>query len=261
MSASNQTRRIAIVTGASRRQGIGAAICRALAKRGTGVCFTHWTAADAWSPDPDGPEALLAELRAFGVGAASLAVDLARSNAATTVLDEVARQLGQPTVLVNNAAYSTRDGFMALDAAMLDAHYAVNLRTTALLSVEFARRHVKHREQVENATARIINMTSGQGLGAMPGELAYIATKGAIDAFTVTLAAELAPHQITVNAVDPGATDTGWMTPEFASELRRQSPTGRIGQPEDAARLVAFLASDEADWITGQIIRSRGGIG
>lgn len=261
MSASNQTRRVAIVTGASRRQGIGAAICRALAQREIDVFFTHWTAADAWSPDPDGPEALLDELRGLGSDAASLDVDLARPNAATIVMDEVVRHIGQPTILVNNAAHSTRDGFMALDAATLDAHYAVNLRTTALLSVEFARRHVAHRNQVEGATARIITMTSGQGLGPMPGELAYIATKGAIDAFTVTLAAELAPHQITVNAVDPGATDTGWMTPEFASELRRQSPTGRIGQPEDAAHLVAFLASDEAAWITGQVIRSRGGMG
>jgi 3-oxoacyl-[acyl-carrier protein] reductase len=261
MSAANQTRRVAIVTGASRRQGIGAAICRALATHGHDIFFTHWAAADAWSPDPGGPEKLLDDLRELGSGAASLAVDLARSNAATIVLDQVIHQLGQPTILVNNAAYSTRDGFTDLNAATLDAHYAVNLRTTALLSVEFARRHVAHRKQVEGATARIINMTSGQGLGPMPGELAYIATKGAIDAFTVTLAAELAPHQITVNAVDPGATDTGWMTPEFASELRRQSPTGRIGQPEDAARLVAFLASDEAEWITGQVIRSRGGMG
>ncbi|MBW3670628.1 MAG: SDR family oxidoreductase [Acidobacteria bacterium] len=78
--------------------------------------------------------------------------------------------------------------------------------------------------------------------------------------FTVTLSAELAPHRITVNAVDPGATDTGWMSPDFAAELRRLSLTGRLGRPEDAARLVAFLTSDDAEWITGQIIRSRGGM-
>ena len=261
MSSPVRPQRIAIVTGASRRQGIGAAICHALGRCGHDIFFTHWAAADAWSPDPDGPNALLGELRSLGVEAANFAVDLAEPNAAAIVLDEVSRRLGQPSVLVNNAAHSTRDGFMALDAATLDAHYAVNLRTTALLSVEFARRHVRYREEHGETMARIINMTSGQGLGPMPGELAYIATKGAIDALTVTLAAELAPHGITVNAVDPGATDTGWMTPEFAAELQRQSPTGRIGQPEDAARLVAFLASDEAEWITGQVIRSRGGMG
>ncbi|MGI8643548.1 MAG: SDR family oxidoreductase [Thermomicrobiales bacterium] len=261
MSDQAITRRVAIITGASRRQGIGAAICRALATRGCDILFTHWSAADAWSPDPEGPPTLLSELRALGVHAGSISVDLADANAATVVLDAVMQELGHPTILVNNAAHSTRDGFMALDAATLDAHYAVNLRSTALLSVEFARRHVSYREQAAGTAAQIINMTSGQGLGPMPGELAYIATKGAIDALTVTLAAELAPHQITVNAVDPGATETGWMTPDVAAKLRGQSPTGQIGQPEDAARLVAFLASDEAAWITGQVIRSRGGMG
>jgi 3-oxoacyl-[acyl-carrier protein] reductase len=252
--------RIAIVTGASRRQGIGAAICRALATHGIGILFTHWIPADAWSPDPNGPTALLDELRNLGTQAVALHVDLAEPDAAKLVLDEATRQLGPPSILVNNAAHSTRDGFMALDAATLDAHYAVNLRTTALLSVEFARRYIESASIADRPPGRIVNLTSGQGLGPMPGELAYIATKGAIDAFTVTLSAELAPHRITVNAVDPGATDTGWMSPDFAAELRRLSPTGRLGQPEDAARLVAFLTSDEAEWITGQIIRSRGGM-
>lgn len=222
--------------------------------------FTHWTAADTWSADPDGPAALSVELGDLGVRTAGLAVDLADPTVATTVLDAATRRLGLPTILVNNAAHSTRDGFMALDAATLDAHYAVNVRATALLSVEFARRHAARGDTQTRPAGRIINLTSGQGLGPMPGELAYVATKGAIDAFTVTLAAEVAPHHITVNAVDPGPIDTGWMTPDFAAELRRLSPTGRLGQPDDAARLVAFLISDEAEWITGQIIRSRGGM-
>jgi 3-oxoacyl-[acyl-carrier protein] reductase len=107
---------------------------------------------------------------------------------------------------------------------------------------------------------RIINLTSGQSVAPMPGELAYAATKGAIEAFTVSLSAELAPYGITVNAVDPGATDSGWMTEEIKQELLPRFPMGRIGQPEDAARLIAFLASDEAAWITGQVIHSRGGL-
>lgn len=102
-------------------------------------------------------------------------------------------------------------------------------------------------------------MVSGQDKGPMPGELAYVATKGAISAFTVSLAAEVASLGITVNAVDPGPTDSGWMTGELKESLLQKSPTGRIGQPEDAARLVAFLASDDAQWITGQIIHSDGG--
>ena len=94
----------------------------------------------------------------------------------------------------------------------------------------------------------------------MPDELPYVATKGAVDALTISLSAALIGRGITVNAVDPGATDTGWMTPELKAQLSAQSPTGRIGLPEDAARLIAFLASDEAAWITGQIIHSRGGL-
>jgi 3-oxoacyl-[acyl-carrier protein] reductase len=94
----------------------------------------------------------------------------------------------------------------------------------------------------------------------MPGEIAYAASKGAIDALTATLAAELAPLRITVNAVDPGITDTGWISAELRAEFLARAPMGRIGTPEDAARLLVFLASDEARWITGQIIRSRGGM-
>jgi 3-oxoacyl-[acyl-carrier protein] reductase len=153
---------------------------------------------------------------------------------------------------VNNAAYSTRDGYGTLDAAILDAHYAVNLRATALLSVLFARRF-------EVEPGRIINLTSGQSLGPMPGELAYAATKGAIEAFTRTLAVEIAHKGITVNAVNPGPTDTGWISEDLRSELSSKSPFGRVGEPEDAARLVAFLAGDEAAWITGQTIHSEGG--
>lgn len=93
----------------------------------------------------------------------------------------------------------------------------------------------------------------------MTGELAYAATKGAIDALTVTLAAEIGHKGITVNAVNPGPTDTGWMTDDVQNVLLPKFPLGRIGKPEDAARLIAFLASPEAEWITGQIIHSEGG--
>lgn len=93
----------------------------------------------------------------------------------------------------------------------------------------------------------------------MPDELAYVATKGAVEAFTVSLAAGIAGRNITVNAIDPGATDTGWMSPDLYAYLLARSPMGRVGQPADAARLIRFLASPEAGWITGQIIRSRGG--
>lgn len=102
-------------------------------------------------------------------------------------------------------------------------------------------------------------MTSGQDLGAMVGELAYVATKGAISAFTKTLSVEVAPLGITVNAVNPGPTDSTWMTDEIRRDLLPKFPMGRIGLPEDVARLVEFLTSVDARWITGQVINSEGG--
>jgi 3-oxoacyl-[acyl-carrier protein] reductase len=196
---------------------------------------------------------LLGELRSVGIRAEGMDLDLSLPDSPERLLGVVVERLGPPSILVNNAAYSTRDGFERLDAQTLDAHYAVNLRAAALLSVGFARRYPG------GPGGRIINLTSGQSLGPMPEELAYAATKGAIEAFTLTLAAEVGHRGITVNAVNPGPTDTGWMTEELERELAAKFPTGRVGEPEDAARLVAFLAGDEARWITGQIIHSEGG--
>lgn len=248
--------RVAIVTGASRSIGIGAAICRRLAAEGADIFFTHWRRYDAsmpWGAEPDYPEALLAELRALGVRAAHLEVNLSQPTAATQVLDAVDQALGAPSILVNNAAHSTMTPYTELDAAALDDHYAVNVRATCLLSVEFARRFRGKQG------GRIISMTSGQSRGPMPDELAYIATKGAIEAFTLSLSAAVAKLGITVNAVNPGPVDTGYMTDELRAALLPKFPCGRIGQPDDPARLIAFLASDDAAWITGQVIHSEGG--
>lgn len=248
--------RIALVTGVSRRQGIGAAICRILAAAGADILFTYWQAYDKtmpWGADDAVPLKLQEELQALGVRVESLEVDLSSPKAPRQVLDTVEAQLGNASILVNNAAYSVEDGFQSLDASILDATYAVNLRATALLSVEFARRYPG------GLGGRIINLTSGQFKGPMLGEIAYAATKGAVDALTITLAAEVAAKGITVNAVNPGPTDTGWMTDAVKRELLLRFSVGRLGQPEDAARLILFLASDEAEWITGQIIHSEGG--
>jgi 3-oxoacyl-[acyl-carrier protein] reductase len=193
------------------------------------------------------------ELRATGVGAEGIEMDLSRSDSAQLLLDAVEEKLGRPSILVNTAAYSTRDGFETLDAEALDAHYAVNVRAMALLCVGFGRRYPG------GPGGRIVNFSSGQSIGPMQEELAYAATKGAIEAFTRTLAAEVGHKGITVNAINPGPTDTGWMTEELKREIAPKFPSGRIGQPEDAARLVAFLVGDEAAWITGQIIHSEGG--
>lgn len=247
--------RVAVVTGASRRQGIGAAVCRMLAAHGADILFTHWQPYDQAQPygeDADGPAALQRELRALGVRAAALEVDLADPAAPGRVLDAAEARLGPPMILVNNATHSVNADYRTLDAASLDAHYAVNVRATLLLSVEFARRFRG------GAGGRIISLSSGQGVGPMPGELPYAATKGAIEAFTASLAPDVSALGITVNAVDPGATDTGWMSDELKVLLRQELGFGRLGLPEDAARLILFLASDAGAWITGQTIHSRG---
>jgi len=247
---------VALVTGAGRRRGIGAAVCLALASRGAAVVLSYWKAYDRempWASDEDEPETLLGELRAAGVRTEGVEMDLSGSDSARRLLDAAEERIGRPSILVNTAAYSTRAGFEALDAETLDAHYAVNVRAMALLSVDFARRYPG------GPGGRIVNFSSGQSLGPMPEELAYVATKGAIEAFTRTLAVEVGHKGITVNAINPGPTDTGWMTKDLEREITPKFSLGRIGQPEDAARLVAFLASDEAAWITGQVIHSEGG--
>jgi 3-oxoacyl-[acyl-carrier protein] reductase len=250
------TGRVALVTGATRLAGIGAATCRALAARGADIAFTHWRAYDAafpWAGEDSEPARLEAELVAMGVRAAAIEADLADPSVPEQVLDEAAGRLGPLSILVNNAAYSTNDGWRNLDAATLDAHYAVNFRATALLSVGFARRFDR------GSGGRIVSMTTGQAQGPMPDELAYAASKAAIEGLTVSLSPALAEVGITINAVDPGPTDTGWITPEFADVLLTKMPFGRLGKPEDAARLIAWLCTDEAEWITGQVIHSEGG--
>ena len=238
--------KIALITGASHPKDIGTAICRRLALKGINIFFTHWNS---------DPEKLQQEILNMGVQCASMNIDLSNADAAAKIMDEVSTKLGFPSILVNNAAYSTSDGYSAFNAESLDAHYAVNMRSTFLLCVEFARRF----EKADLPSGRIINMASGQDIGPMPGELAYAATKGAISAFTKSLSPELAPLGITVNAVNPGPTDSTWMNDDIREHLLPKFPMGRIGKPEDAAKLIAFLVSDEADWITGQVMNSEGG--
>lgn len=241
---------VAIVTGVSHAQGIGAAICRKLAEVGSHIFFTYFEAETGWANKFE------KELKnKYKVNCDKIEIDLSHSKAAGKILNLAKTRLGVPTILVNNAAYSTRDGYTHLDADTLDQHYAVNMRATFLLSVEFARLFEKSNHQY----GRIINLTSGQALGPMIGELAYVATKGAITAFTLSLSAELAPLGITVNAINPGPTDTGWMTADLKSHLKNKFQSGRVGLPEDAARLAAFLTSEDAQWITGQVINSEGG--
>lgn len=206
-----------------------------------------------WGIQTDEPQLLQEQIKECGVRCEKLEFDLADSSAPRKILDTAEASLGKPSILVNNATYSVDVGYETLTAEVLNKHYQVNMAGTMLLTVEFIKRLTNSRG------SRIINLTSGQSLGPMVGNIAYASTKGAIEIFTQTLAAEVASQGITVNAVNPGPTDTGWMVDELKATILNKSPMGRIGMPQDVARLIAFLASDEAEWITGQIIHSEGG--
>jgi len=206
-----------------------------------------------WGVEDNEPLQLQKELTNLGVRCESLELDLSEEYSYLKLMDMVENKLGVPDILVNNACYSVNDNFESISTSSLDEHYKVNIRATTLLSTEFVKRFTK------GFGGRIINLTSGQSLGPMPDELSYAITKGAIETITYTLSAAVVEKGITVNAVNPGPTDTGWMTKDLESELIRRFPLNRIGQPEDVARLIAFLASDDAQWITGQVIHSEGG--
>lgn len=256
MSEVNLQGKIALVTGASRERGIGTAVARRFAEAGAAVFITYYRPYDAqmpWGSQPQEAEALLQILQQQGTRCAGLELDLSAPEAAVQLFDQAERILGPVDILVNNAVIDFHSDLQTLDAAQLDQHYALNLRAVALLCAEFFRRHDSRPE------GRIINLTSGQGLGPMPDNLAYAATKGAVEALTISLTPGMAEKGITINAVDPGPTDTGWMDADTLAQLSAKSPFGRVGTPEDAARLICFLASPDAQWITGQVLRTRGG--
>jgi 3-oxoacyl-[acyl-carrier protein] reductase len=246
---------VAIVTGASRRQALGAAVARELAERGYDIAFTHWRPYDDQMEygDPDGPAGLRAELEAIGARVADAAVDFLADDAVAKVF-ACADELGGPiSVLINNAAYSTTQDWVDLTTEEFDRHLRVNSLMSSLLSMEFARRYGG------GPGGRIISLTSGQSLGPMPTELAYAASKGAIEAFVRSFSVAVGPLGITVNSVNPGPNDTGWMTDELKQILLPKFALGRIGTPPDVAKVVGFLCSEDGGWITGQVINIEGG--
>jgi 3-oxoacyl-[acyl-carrier protein] reductase len=237
----------ALVTGVSRRAGIGYAVARRLRELGANVFVQGFVAHDAGQPA--GIPALSAE-----IGAGHVESDFGEAAAPAACIDAAAAALGHVDVLIANHAMSCDQDLEALDAAAIDATLAVNVRATLLLVKAYAARHDDARPG-----GRVILFTSGQHLEPMARELPYAASKGALHGVTASLAAHLAPRGILVNALNPGPTDTGWATPELTRHELRRLPLGRWGSPEDAARLVGWLASDDAAWITGQVLTSDGG--
>ena len=168
-------------------------------------------------------------------------------------MNTAVQTFGHIDILVANHTYSTMGNLEELTASEIDLHLQINVRATLLLTQAFAAQNHK------SSGGRVILLTSGQQLAPMPGELAYVASKGALQQLTLSLSTHLIPRRITVNTVNPGATDTGWANAELYELIRAANPQGRWGKPEDAARLIAWLATDDAQWITGQTINSNGG--
>jgi 3-oxoacyl-[acyl-carrier protein] reductase len=156
-------------------------------------------------------------------------------------------------ILVCNHARSSLGGLGQLTTAELDASFAVNTRAVLLLVQAFAAQHDGR------PGGRVVLFTSGQHLGPMPGELAYAASKGALVEVTASLADTLADRGITVNTINPGPTDTGYVDQATRERVATMFPAGRWGAPDDAARLVAWLCTDDAAWVTGQVVNSEGG--
>lgn len=257
--------RVALVTGVSRRQGIGYAVACRLADMGASVFVQHFAPHDRDQPwGADDVAAVLDALRghlAEGAGLGDVDADLAEAASADEVVGAAVERFGHVDVLVCNHARSGGDGDLAvLDAAMLDGHWRVNARSTLLLTRAFAAQHDGR------PGGRVVWMTSGQQLGPMRGEVAYAASKAALAGLVPTVADELVERGILLNAVNPGPVNTGYLDLETADrdesvveKVLESFPLGRFGEPDDPARLIAWLVSDEARWVVGQVLNTEGG--
>ncbi|MEU8923101.1 glucose 1-dehydrogenase [Kitasatospora sp. NPDC048545] len=241
-------RRAAVVTGGSR--GIGRAIVRRLARDGADVVF-------GYAHDDRAAAEVVRAVEAGGGRAWALRADLGEPGAAERLMAEAEDRLGGLDVLVNNAATSFVPTPLAeLDDTALDAVLAVNTRSV-FATVRYAARRMRD-------GGRIVNISTANTVRPVPGIAAYAASKGAVEQLTAVAAVELGPRGITVNTVSPGATDTdllrGTNPPEALTRVAALTPLRRLGDPEDIADVVAFLAGPDGRWITGQNLRATGGL-
>jgi 3-oxoacyl-[acyl-carrier protein] reductase len=262
--------RVALVTGAN--HGIGAATARALAAAGCEV-FIHFLrirpidAPGSTQRMQDAME-VVNTIRGAGGRADAWEADLADPANVPALFDRVEAAFGRVEILVNNAAVSEHDTFdprpdardwagrptARVTAQSHDRHFAVNTRAVALMMAEYAKRHFAG----GGIWGRIINVSTDAS-ASFPGEVSYGASKYAMQSYSRAAAWELGRLGVTVNIVSPGPTDTGWITPEMVEDMRRTTPLGRVGTPEDIADVIVFLATEQARWVTGQLLFAGGG--
>jgi 3-oxoacyl-[acyl-carrier protein] reductase len=284
--------RVALVTGGNNPHGIGAATAKAFALQGAAV-FIHYfrmpTPEFAKAAEPRaevGPgvgfyysmqhrsaQEIVESIRAAGGRAEAWEADLADPSVVPQLFDRAEQAFGPVEVLVNNAAVDEFDTFLpakswtqgdhsdvtglpinTLTAASHDHSFAVNSRAVVLLAAEFARRHIA----LGRYWGRIINVST-DGASGYPSAVSYWASKHAMESFSRAAAAELGPFGITVNVVSPGPIQTGWISPELEAKIAPNMPLRRVGQPEDIADAIVFFASEQARWITGQLLYVGGG--
>jgi 3-oxoacyl-[acyl-carrier protein] reductase len=243
--------RVALVTGVSRRRGIGRAVAERLAARGAAVVATGWRPHDAempWGADAD-PRG--------GADSGGYVVeehDLEDPETPGRLVDAVVDRHGALDILVAAHARSSTLPLATVTASELDRCWAANVRSTVLLAQRFAARHHPGRPG-----GRMLWFTSGQHIAPMGAEIAYAVTKGALHQMTRSIADVLIGRGIVVNCINPGPVDTGWATGATHDAVARMFPSGRWTTPAEMADLVALLLRDEAAQIQGQVIDAESG--
>ena len=246
------TGKVAVVTGASK--GIGAAIAERLAADGASVAINYATS-------KEDAEALAERIRGNGGKAKAIHADIGNPSQAKAFVDAAVKEFGRLDILVNNAGKFHIGPIGTVDEADVRSLFAVNVDGPIFATQAAA-------SYFSTEGGRVINVSSIAATHPLPGLSVYSATKAALDALTRVWAAELGPRGVTVNAVAPGAVDTAMLkaaTPRMGGEeavkgMVARTPLGRLGTTSDVADVVAFLASPDARWVTGQVVEVSGGI-
>ena len=249
---------VAVVTGGS--SGIGAAVAQSLAAAGAAVAVNY-------SGHPEGAEAVVNDIEAAGGRAFAVHADVSREDEVQAMFAETVKRYGTVHILVANAGLQQDAKFVDMTLAQWQKVIDVNLTGQFLCAREAAREFIRRGPQpdISKATGKIICMSSVHEVIPWAGHVNYASSKGGVMLLMKSMAQELAPHRIRVNSIGPGAIATpinltARDTPEEEESLLHLIPYGRIGQPEDIGQVAVWLASDEADYITGTTIFADGGM-